>query len=130
MEAGQVPDVRLTVAVADEINGLPKAQADAVRDTIKRIGQDVGEPVDLPDAPPGTEYLALTPVNREAPVVIYRPMLPKEDGDWLVTSLIAPDQYKAWQRIVRAALENPALTATAATAAWALIRALTRAARN
>jgi hypothetical protein len=99
--------VRLTTAVNDEIRDMTGAEADAVWAAIERIGRAEGEPVDLPGAPPGTQYLALTPSGGKGPVVIYRPMLPGEDGDWLVASLIAREQYDAWRALVRAAVEQP-----------------------
>jgi hypothetical protein len=129
-EAEVAPDVRLTKAVADELEGMPKAQADAVRVVLDRVGRVEGEPVDLPGAAPGTQYLALTPPGRKAPAVIYRPMLPEEDGDWLVTSLIPREQWNAWSAILQTALSNPAVTAAVAGAATAFIRAMVQGAKG
>ena len=96
-EARGTPDVRLTNAVADAIKGMEPDEADAVVRVIERLDSAEGDPADLPGAPPGTQYLAITPENPKAPVVIYRPMLRNEDGDWLVTSLIPRDKYYAWR---------------------------------
>jgi hypothetical protein len=127
--AAQAPDVRMTKAVADELRQLPRQQRTAVTSTIGRVGLDRGEPVDVP-APPGTEYLALTPTDRKAPIVVYRPMLPGEDGDWLVTSLVARAQYDTWRKALVDAVPGVAEAATGAlfgAVLVALIRALTRA---
>jgi hypothetical protein len=96
-EAKRPLDVRLTNAVADAIKGLEPDEAEAVIRVIERLDSAEGEPADLPGAPPGTQYLAITPENPKAPVVIYRPMLSNEEGDWLVTSLIPRDNYHAWR---------------------------------
>jgi hypothetical protein len=94
-EVSGTPDVRLTVAAADEIKQM---DPDEIGRVLGRVGRGEGEPVDLPGAPPGTQYLALRPESPKAPVVIYRPMLPNEDGDWLVTSLIPQDNFNAWRQ--------------------------------
>jgi hypothetical protein len=98
--------VRLTVAVDEEIRAMTEAEAHAVWAVIKRIGRANGDRLDLPGAPPSKQYFALTPSDPKAPVVIYRPMLPEEDGDWLVSSLIARDQYDAYTSSGRAAADN------------------------
>ena len=110
-------DIRVARTVLDEIKGLEPPEADAVRETIDSIGATEGEPVDIPVAPPGTAYLALAPADQAAPVVIYRPMLPDENGDWLVTALMDRDDYEVQQEAQRHGLLRDPAVRTAVTAA-------------
>jgi hypothetical protein len=124
-DSGDKPDVRITNAVADELEKLPHTQAHSVQQVIDTIGETDGEPFDLPGAPPGTQYLARVPAARGAPAVIYRPMLPAEDGDWLVTSLAPRGQYNAWRKALVDALPTAGGVAVGAVVG-AVIHALTR----
>jgi hypothetical protein len=126
--AARAPDVRMTKAVAGELQQMSRQRRAAVTATIDRIGLDRGEPADVPGAPAGTEYLALTPHDHRAPIVVYRPMLPEEDGDWLVTSLVAREQYDRWRKALMDALPSAeaAVGTVAGAALLALIRAITR----
>ncbi len=110
-------NIRVARTVLDEIKGLEPPEADAVRETIDSIRTTDGVPVDIPVAPPGTAYLALAPADPAAPVVIYRPMLPDEGGDWLVTALMDREDYGVQREAQRNGLLRDPAVRTAVTAA-------------
>ena len=110
-------NIRVARTVLGEIKGLEPPEADAVKETIDSIGTAEGVPVDIPVAPPGTAYLALAPSDQAAPVVIYRPMLPDEGGDWLVTALMDRDDYEVQREAQRRGLLHDPAVRTAVTAA-------------
>jgi hypothetical protein len=120
--------VRVARTVIDEIGQLPPKEAKAVQAAIRSIGSTAGQPIDIPGAPPGVTYLALAPDLRSAPIVIYRPLLPDEEGDWLVTALIDPDTYEHQREAERRGwLDDPLFRAaiTGAAAADKRIRRVT-----
>jgi len=82
-------------AVEHQIEQLDVKQAAAVNDAIDCIGITRGRPIDLPNSDPAYPYFAL-PVRRsaQAPVVIYRHARPDEDADFIVLSLMSPEQYR------------------------------------
>jgi hypothetical protein len=106
--------VRTRVArpVADEIEAMDPPSRQALAQHVVDISDAVGEPIDIPGAPPGTSYLAFVPPEPNLPVIVYRPMRPDEDGDWLVTALLDRETYTQ-QRIaeVGGLLSNPAVRA-------------------
>jgi hypothetical protein len=93
-EERRSPQIAVAQTVMRRLDALPVDQADAVQRAIRTIGIDPGEPVDLPTAPRGTPYRAQHPRLATAPVVIYRQTQPDERADWLVVSLMTPEEYR------------------------------------
>jgi hypothetical protein len=93
-EERQSPQIAVAGTVIRRLETLRADQAEAVRAAIRTIGIAPGEPVDLPTERPGTPYLAQRPRLATAPVVIYRRTQPDEPGDWLVVSLMTPEEYR------------------------------------
>jgi hypothetical protein len=91
-------DIWLTPAVSrvlDELERSAPAHARAVNAAIRDIGVKQGVRLNIPTEPPAEPFLAVRPTLRDAPVVIYRRTTPEEQGDWLVVSLMKPDDYRA-----------------------------------
>jgi len=93
MNMAEQPRIVISPPVKRRIDHLDPAEAAAVRKAIRSIGAVPGEPIDLPTARPGAPYQAQRPDLPEAPVVIYRKAQPGDPGDWLVISLMTPDEY-------------------------------------
>ena len=94
-------DIRITPAAQATFDALSEAKperAEAVHAAIREIGTRTGEPLDIPGSPPDTPFLALKTSLRDAPVVVYRRTLPDEPGDWLVVSLLSPEEYQDVRR--------------------------------
>jgi hypothetical protein len=107
-EARRAPRIAVVQPVIQAINALRADQANAVRAAIRTIGIEPGEPVDLPTAPPGYSYQAQRPRFATAPVVIYRRSQPDEQGDWLVVSLMTPEEFRQQKQDEQSeALRNP-----------------------
>jgi hypothetical protein len=111
--------IRIAGPVLKELGAMRGAGHRAVLiRSIGSISQGAGEPVDIPGAPPGTSYLALVPAEPSLPVIIYRPMLPDEDGDWLVTALLDRDTYRQQREAEkRGILGDPAIRSSIQVAA-------------
>jgi hypothetical protein len=117
MPGRELPGIRVTRAVNSmlrEMRAAEPGKAKAVDAAISSIPRDSGVPVriDVPGAPPGREYRAVVPFERDAPVVIYRRLEPgdRADGDWLVITLIDRDEFDDYQRAaMRGILDNPAV---------------------
>ena len=77
---------------------LPNDQAASGAQAILEIPSTQAVPIrlEVPGDPPGTQYWALTPGLRTAPVVIYRKKLRAENGEWLVTTLMDRDAYREY----------------------------------
>jgi hypothetical protein len=106
----QSPRIAVAQPVIQEIRTLRADQAAAVNAAIRTIGITPGEPVDLPTARAGTPYQAQRPNLAAAPFVIYREAKLDEPGDWLVVSLMTPDEYRQHKADEQSgALRNPAI---------------------
>jgi len=94
----QDADVLVAQIVVDKMHQLDRGVAAAVARTILRVPDAAGVPIPLnvPGDPAGTVYWALSPGTGGAPVVIYRKVLPGEDGRWRVTTLMDPAAYRAY----------------------------------
>ena len=107
-EERRAPQIAVAQPVMDRIGALPEDQAEAVRAAIRTIGTGPGEFVDLPTAPFGYPYRARHPHDPSAPVVIYRESRQDEPGDWLVVSLMTPEEFRQQKRDeLSDALRNP-----------------------
>lgn len=96
MNMAEQPQIVISPPVKRRIDNLDPAKRAAVRKAIKSIGTVPGEPIDLPTARPGAPYQAQRPDLPEAPMVIYRKSQSQlgDPGDWLVISLMTPDEYR------------------------------------
>jgi hypothetical protein len=105
-------DILVTSTAQHQIEALDDADAQAVDSAIQAIDRSTGELIDLPGAPAGTSYLALsTRVSRdgrEGPVIVYRPQLPDEGRGWLIMSLLSPERYRALRHVERISAVDPA----------------------
>lgn len=97
-------DVLVAQAVLDRLNRLAETdpdQADAVARAIQTVGRARAAPIriDLPNGPPGAKYMALAPSDPDAPVIIYRALIPGVDhgSGWLVTALLPPTEYRQYR---------------------------------
>ncbi len=107
-DARRAPRIAVVQPVIQAIDTLRADQAAAVRTAIRAIGIEPGEPVDLPTAPAGYPYQAQRPPLATAPVLIYRESRPDEQGDWLVVSLMTPEEFRQQKQDEQsAALRNP-----------------------
>ena len=113
--ASEVSGVQVAQPVLRKLRSMERQVAAAVTRTILRIPQDTGKPIrlDVPDDPPGREYLALLPDLQEAPAVIYR----RENPGWLVTALMDRDKYRAYRQAEQKGLLDDPVVRFAATAA-------------
>jgi hypothetical protein len=106
--AGRAARIAVVQPVIQAIKTLPADKARAVEGAIRAIGVEPGVPVDLPTAPAGYPYRAQRPRLASAPFVIYRESQPDELGDWLVVSLMAPEEFGQQKRDERSGvLRNP-----------------------
>lgn len=106
----RAPRIAVAQPVIQKIKALRADQAAAVQAAIRTIGIEPGEPVDLPTARPGTPYQAQRPSLPEAPLLIYRQAQPGEQGDWLVVSLMTPDEWRQQKADEQSgALRDPAI---------------------
>jgi hypothetical protein len=65
---------------------------------IDHIADQPGVPLSIdPPGSPGGHYLAATPDDNDAPVVIYRVTSAGEEGDFLVTALVDRASYTEYQ---------------------------------
>jgi hypothetical protein len=109
------PQIRVTRSVnvaLRELRATAPRAAREVDDLIKNIPDIPSERVRIvgPEPRQDREYQAAVPRSFEAPVIIYRPLLPSEDpqGDWLVTTLIDRKEYEEYRRAeVRGYLDDP-----------------------
>lgn len=104
------PQIAVARPVWEKIDALPPDQQIAVRDALRTVGTVRGELVDLPTAPPGTPYRVHHTRLPTAPVLIYRKSQQSEPGDWLVVSLMTPEEYLQQKRDEQSeALQDPAV---------------------
>jgi hypothetical protein len=128
-------DVMVAQAVLDKLDRLAETdpdQAEAVARAIQTVGRAKAAPIriDLPNGPRGAKYMALAPSDPDAPVIIYRALIPGVDNrpGWLVTTLLPPSEYQRYREAERSGLlDDPAfqklmLAGLAAAAAWFLSR--------
>lgn len=130
-EERHVPRIAAVRPVIERIDALPADQATAVRAAMHTIGVQRGEPIDLPTAPDGYSYMAQRPHLATAPLVIYRRSQPDEPGDWLVVSLMTPEEF--WQQKqdeLSNALRNPDVRREIATAAGTAATTVSTSPRN
>ena len=114
----RAPQVAVVRPVIEAINSLRADQRDAVQAAIRTIGIESGEPVDLPTAPPGYPYRAQRPNLATAPVVIYRESQREEPGQWLVVSLMSPEEFRQQKQDERSGvLSDPDVRRSIAIAA-------------
>ncbi|HVB45232.1 MAG TPA: hypothetical protein VNF47_21360 [Streptosporangiaceae bacterium] len=113
--------VRVTRAAMEELWKITNpAQGGTLRRLIVGIPQAEGIPVDISGAPPGTQYLAIVSDDPELPVIVYRPTLPDEEGEWLVTALLDRDTYQQQKQAEkRGLLQNDTVRAGIQAAAMA-----------
>jgi hypothetical protein len=98
-QAAGTAQVRISNTVVEAMEALPRPQRAAVGAAIERIGQEAGKRLKI--TPPGSgkgNYLAMTPDDNKAPVVIYRKLMPFEDGDFLVTGLADRASYAEYEK--------------------------------
>ncbi|MDT5368825.1 MAG: hypothetical protein QOH87_2730 [Trebonia sp.] len=94
-------------AALDALNEAKPEQARAVHAAISDLGTGRAEPLHIPGAPPDTPFLAVEPSVRDAPVVVYRRTAPDEPGDWLVVSLLSPQEYLQVRRAEQTLIASP-----------------------
>lgn len=104
-------DVLVAQTVLDRLGALAEEwpdQADAVARAIQTVGKAKPVPIriDLPDSTPGASYMALASADPEAPVIIYRQLVPHVDDDkgWLVTALLAPAEFRRYKEAEKTGL--------------------------
>lgn len=97
-------DVLVAQAVLDRLDKLAETdpdQAEAVARAIQTVGRAQAAPIriDLPNGLPGAKYMALAPSDPDAPVIIYRALIPGVDrgSGWLVTALLSPTEYRRYR---------------------------------
>jgi hypothetical protein len=88
----------VTRTAQEQILALDEDERDAVDAAIGKLGEESGEPIDLPGVPEGVTYRAVK-TSGNAPVVIYRAVPEDEGGGWLVLSLMSRDEYRDVQRV-------------------------------
>lgn len=98
----------VTRTARDQILALADDGREAVDAAIENLGEETGEPIDLPAAPEGTTYLAMKTSGDDTPVVIYRAVPEGEGGGWLVLSLMSPEEYKDVLELQKLLAEAPA----------------------
>jgi hypothetical protein len=118
--------IRVARPVIDELRRMTDPNvAAALRRYINSIPHSAGVPIDIPDPPPGTQYLAIVPEEQELPVIVYRPTLPDERGEWLITALLGRDTYEQQRQAEkRGLLQNDAVRAGIKAAAVAAVGAV------
>jgi hypothetical protein len=127
LASGSANAVRLSPPAIEAIRELPKSQATAVAEAIRRIGPDQGTPLKIPPGKGGGQFLAIVPDEADAPVVIYRKLTPDEGEGYLVTAIVEREEYEGYQRAEREGiLDTPLgrllLGVAAGAAAYALVR--------
>jgi hypothetical protein len=129
-------DVLIAQTVLDRLNKLAEtdpAKAEAVARAIQTVGQaPAARPIriDLPNGPPGAKYMALASSDPDAPVIIYRALIPGVDSrdGWLVTALLPPVEYRHYREAESTGLlDDPAfqklmMVGAAALLVWLLSR--------
>ncbi len=130
-------DVLVAQTVLDRLSKLAEAdpeKAEAVAQAIQSVGRVPAATIriDLPDGPRGAKYMALAPSDPDAPVIIYRSLIPGVDQQvpgWLVTALLSPTEYQRYREAERTGLlDDPAFQKLmlaglgAAAIAWLLSR--------
>lgn len=123
--------IMVALPVVERIRELDPRLAAAVNRAIDRIVTDPGTVIDLPTGNPGNPYRALNTSSRDpnAPVIIYRRARRDEDGDFLVVSLMSPEQYRQQRADEQSGiLKDPAvreeIRVAAGTAATVAVRAI------
>lgn len=121
--------IMVALPVEARIRELDPEQAAAVNRTIDSIGPVRGTPIDLPTGDAWNPYYALPAGGADAPVVIYRKTRRGEDGDYLVVSLMSPEQYRQQKADERSGmLKDPVvreeIRVAAGTAATIAVRAI------
>jgi hypothetical protein len=102
--------IMVALPVEARIKELDQKQAEAVNGAIDSIGTVPGTRIDLPTADPAYPYYALLTSDPDAPVIIHRKTRPDEEGDWLVVSLMTPQQYRQQKEDERSGiLADPAV---------------------
>ena len=87
--------ILVALPVVERIRELDPKSAAAVNLAIDSIVTDPGSLIDLPTGDPANPYRALrSSRDPNAPVIIYRRARRDEDGDFLVVSLMSPEQYR------------------------------------
>jgi hypothetical protein len=105
-------DILVTQTARKQLAALSDADARAVDEALQIIDKVTGEPIDLPNAPGRTSYLALSTLrqdSRAGPVIIYRPGLSTEGADWVITYLLSREQYKEVRRAEGLVATTPAV---------------------
>lgn len=128
-------DVLVAQTVLDRLGKLAETepeQAEAVARAIQTVGRAQAAPIriDLPNGPPGAKYMALAPSDPDAPVIIYRALIPDVDrrSGWLVTALLPPTEYRQYREAERTGLLDDPMFQTlmliglAAAVAWLVTR--------
>jgi hypothetical protein len=123
------PRIAVAQPVIDRTRHLRSDLAHAVETAMRAIGTEPGEPIDLPNARPGAPYQVQRPASPDAPMIVYRRSLPGEAGDYLVVSLMTPEEYRQQKQDEQsAALRDPAIrrdiAAAAGTAASIVVEAI------
>lgn len=124
--------VRVSGSVVEALKKLPRNRAQSVAAAIQRIGPDVGRPLKI-QQPGGAKgpYLAITPDDDAAPVVIYRRLASDEDEGYLVTALVGRDEYAGYERAERRGiLDTPVGRFLMGVAAGAVTYGLLRSGRS
>lgn len=99
------PDVLVAQTVRDRLAVLAETnpgQAEAVVRAIQEVGHAKARPIKIPvsGGPTGAAYMALAPSDPDAPVLIYRALIPGTDHyapGWLVTTLLSRAEYNAYR---------------------------------
>lgn len=125
-EERRSPQIAVARTVIRRLETLPVDQEHAVQDAIRTIGVIPGEPVDLPTERYGTPYQAQRPRLATAPIVIYRQTQRDERGDWLVVSLMTPEEYRQQKYAEQSgALRDPVVRHDIRIAAGTAVAAIT-----
>ena len=106
-------EIRVTRSAKEQMGALDASDARAVDAALASLDDREGRPINLPGAPAGTSFLAMpTVVRRHGPVIIYRPLLPSEDGmGWLVVSVLSDEDFRNITRTEEYVAESPAAKA-------------------
>lgn len=106
-------DVLVSQAVLDRLDELAETEpekADSAARAIQSVGRVPAAPIriDLPGGPRGAKYVALVPADPDAPVIIYRALIPEVDtgSGWLVTALLSPTEYQRYREAERTGLQE------------------------
>jgi hypothetical protein len=99
-------DIWLTAAANEEFEALRGVDRAAVASAISIIATGPAHPefryahhrLNIPPGPGEEPFFAMRSGGGSAPAVIYRRTAPGEHGDWLVVSLMRPEDYDAMRR--------------------------------